>query len=228
VNEAFDPTKKNQFGFERLEETVLAAAPGGCQAVIRGIRDAVAEWTQGVPLHDDETLLVACRKKAKVLDTLQEARDRGKHLSLTVDLDALTEIKEWILAIPELTERSDRDKMMMESALFEVCANIIEHGYQREKEANAFDLWWLPDMRGDKSKEASGSSPPQGSFVIVDQAIPFRPETRSSREFFKHLTKTEGRGFGLELIQRAMKQVSYNPGTSEGNVTILSINSDEE
>ena len=60
VNEAVDPADQ-QFGEERLAETVSALAPAGAAAVVDGIVNALNDFTGGGHQRDDITLVVLRR-----------------------------------------------------------------------------------------------------------------------------------------------------------------------
>lgn len=62
LNEAFDPPRHEQFGFDRMARVVESSAPRGCTAVISALHHALEEWTAGSPPTDDETVLVVSRE----------------------------------------------------------------------------------------------------------------------------------------------------------------------
>ena len=63
------------------------------------------------------------------------------------------------------------------TALYEACANIVEHGCD-EDGRGGLQVWWLP---GYAARE-SGSVWP-GGFVIRDAGRPFRPHDRHPTDF---------------------------------------------
>jgi sigma-B regulation protein RsbU (phosphoserine phosphatase) len=246
INEAFDPTGERQFGFKRLEGAVVAAAPNGCKAVIESVRQAVAAWSLAGAPEDDETMLVVSREGVReeagstdqsaparedALRAIAEARQTGQRLRLHGDLAALSRIRSWISHCPGLKELSPADATMLESGLFEVCANIIEHGYHQDPR-KMFDIWWLPGpsealsrltektAHGD-CRERRSACVREGRFVIIDHGPPFDPTAVVSPDLSDARVRRRGRGFGLQIIRATMNFIAYYPGTAEGNITLL-------
>ena len=234
INEAFDITGEEQFGFDRLEQVTARHAADGCGVVIDAIRSAVAEWAGDQPPLDDETLVVLgldARAPAPSAGpdprpdvasdpaaALERARGAGHGLRLPADLDRLTGIRAWIQDLPRLGDLDAREGTVLESALYEVCANIAEHGYEKNV-GKSFELWWMPEEAdGPKGKKTPGC---RGLFVVVDHGKAFRPPDLTPADFEDPAIRRRRRGIGLEIIHRAMSRVSYHPGTPAGNVTLL-------
>ena len=235
VNEAFDPRERNEFGFQRIETVVNDRARFGAHSVIEGMQRSVDEWTEGGPAFDDETLLVISRggsesaperaaapdSASHALEELARARREGNGLRLPADLERLHGIRQWIGACPDLRELGAREQHLLETALYEVCSNIIEHGYGFEQ-SREIELWWNPARN-----ETDSAAPSlvhrvrEGRFVIVDEGTPFAPGERERLDFGDDAVRRRGRGIGLQLIRDAMHFVSYNPATSERNITLL-------
>lgn len=216
VNEAFDPSGERQFGFDRLASAVGAVGSSPSEMLTR-IRREVDAWTQGQPAHDDETLLVVAVAPAAAVaraedpaTVLAEARRRGHGTTLPASLDALGRLLEWIGSCPGLERLEKRDATLVETALYELCANVVEHGYGQDAR-RSLEVWWLPSETG----EANG-----GLFVVVDQGRPFAPR-EAGVDFNQSSVRRRGRGIGLEIIRGAMRHVQYHPATNAGNVTIL-------
>lgn len=241
INEASDPGNEQPFGFERLEKAVLEAAPRGCRAAIHGIEGAVEAWTGAQAPLDDQTLVVVSREGDRAgestsspdpahrpaLSALAEARRAGSHLVLGADLDSLTRIREWIGQSPGLERLDPRAAADLESGLYEVCANIVEHGYDKDP-SKSFHLWWVsaPDagagtQTADANGGEAGSASQGGQFVIVDHGVPFQAKDRKRPNLADLAVRRRGRGLGLEIIYAAMSRVSYYPGTVRGNITLL-------
>jgi serine phosphatase RsbU (regulator of sigma subunit)/anti-sigma regulatory factor (Ser/Thr protein kinase) len=254
VNEAFEPQGEEQFGFERLERAVRAAAPQGCRAVIESIRTAVRSWIADGTPHDDETLLVASREGvggaprapvreaevsacenaeqlAAALEVVARARHARCHIGLSADVNSLVAIRDWIRMCPDLSALRSFEKAVLETAVYEICANIAEHGYQA-RGAKSFDLWWVPSFgspapgasRGatdDTILEAVAARVRDGVFVVVDHGVPFEPGNRPRPDFQDPAVRRRGRGIGLEIIRSAMQSVEYYPGTTVGNITLM-------
>jgi serine phosphatase RsbU (regulator of sigma subunit)/anti-sigma regulatory factor (Ser/Thr protein kinase) len=217
VNEAFDPSGERQFGFEGLQAAVEAAAADGPGGILSRVRRDIDAFTRGGPPHDDETMLVVSASSpargdpTDPLAVLAEARRRGHGTEFPADLDALARIHEWAKGCPELTGLDARCASLVETALYEVCANIAEHGYGKDAR-RSLELYWLP------ARVAPGIA---GEFVLVDHGRPFAPP-ESSVDFRDPSVRRRGRGLGLEIVRGAMRHVSYHPATEAGNVTILS------
>jgi serine phosphatase RsbU (regulator of sigma subunit) len=217
ISEAFDPSGEHPFGFDRLAAATITAGPEGCRAVVDRIRGEVRNWSRDRPPDDDETLLVLGREAPPLAGgdptrLFELARERGHHLPVPVDLGGLDRIRPWIGACPGLESLTPREVHVVELGLYEVCANIVEHGYG-EDAAPGFDLWWVPD--------GTDGSRARGVFVLADKGRPFRPSGPPNVDFRDPAVRRRGRGFGLEIIHGAMSRVSYHPDTPAGNVTIL-------
>ena len=218
VNEAFDSSGKRQFGFDRLAAAVAEAACVSPAGVLARIRHDVDAWTQGQPSFDDETLLVVAGAPSPVTTelpdasaVLAEARLRGKGIKFPAHLEALEGLRDWIATCAGLERLQGRSANLVETALYEVCANVVEHGYGGN-DTRALDVWWLPS----KAKDAG----PAGTFAVVDHGQPFSPR-EAAVDFSRASVRRRGRGIGLEIIRGAMRHVSYHPATEGGNVTIL-------
>ncbi|MBZ0269097.1 SpoIIE family protein phosphatase [bacterium] len=234
INEAFDPSGRDQFGFERIEKAVADAAGRDGRTVIDRLRHDLEAWAGDQPPLDDETLLVVTRGGAAVPAStgpaappcsaivpsgpsapgqlLAEARKRGNHLLVPAALDRLTGLADWIRNSDGFDTIAPSALTLIESALYETCANIIEHGYQSDAQ-RSLDVWWV--------RCAETCDRLCGRFLIIDNGLPFRPEDRKRLDFADEAVRRRGRGIGLEIIHEAMHGVAYHPGTEEGNVTIL-------
>ena len=217
VNEAFDPSGERQFGFDRLANSVAAGGNSPLE-VLSSIRRDVDAWTQGRVAFDDETLLVitaASRAAATASPdpstVLVEARRRGRGITLPARLDALEGLRDWIATCSGLERLQSRSAALVETALYELCANVVEHGYAGDA-AQSLEVWWLPS-----DARAAGSA---GTFAVVDHGRPFSPR-EAAVDFSRASVRRRGRGIGLEIIRGAMRHVSYHPATEVGNVTIL-------
>jgi anti-sigma regulatory factor (Ser/Thr protein kinase) len=108
---------------------------------------------------------------------------------------------------------------VLEAALYELCANVVEHGYGSDS-AESFELWWLRcehaalKLREDPRCRASGV------FVLVDHGREYEPATPPP-DFHETDVRRRGRGIGLTIVRSAMAAVRYFPGTACGNVTAL-------
>jgi len=226
INEAFDTAGKTQFGFKRIEQAVVRSARHGSRAVIDAIRADLKTWTGDQPPFDDETLLVigapAVQAKRRPtssfvapdpLAVIEKARESGERLTLRADVTQLDRVQGWVQRCQGMQRLPPRSVFVLETALYEVCANVVEHGYGSDRD-RFFDLWWMPSF---------GTDSPDGSglFVLRDDGTPFAPDEDAFVDFGDPSVRRRGRGIGLEIIREAMSLISYNPGTTAGNVTIL-------
>jgi anti-sigma regulatory factor (Ser/Thr protein kinase) len=233
IPEAFDISGEHQFGLDRLGATTQRAAPGGCRFVLAAIRSEMERWVGDQPPLDDETLLIVEMNSGAATEptvsrnapaeepfaTLEAAKRNGEHIRFTADLDALAALRAWLAKRSELASLGQRDALVLESALYELCANVAEHGYG-EDASSTFDLWWLPE-HADNLDSLRRTGTGRGTFVLIDRGTPFKPNPEDSVDFDDPLVRRQRRGLGLEIIQTAMRRVSFYPETPVGNITIL-------
>ncbi len=229
INEAFDPRGEEQFGFERLEQTITATAPAGADSVLASVRGALQKWTGDGPPQDDETLLVVAREatapvaaagtNGATLDPLAllaTARASGERFEVDADPASLVALKPWVER-GALGRGRERDVLeIMVVALHELCDNVLEHGHGKDPAAR-LELWCVPPL-------PPGAADPRltdGFFLVRDHGKPFMPAGWRATDFNDRNARTRGRGFGLDIIHRGASMVSYHPGTREGNLTLL-------
>jgi serine phosphatase RsbU (regulator of sigma subunit)/anti-sigma regulatory factor (Ser/Thr protein kinase) len=229
INEAFDPEGKEQFGVERLEQAITSTATAGADAVLASVRGAVEAWTGDSPPQDDETLIVvACEaavRGASVPDAapatldpvalVATARATGQRLQVVADPASLAAIGPWIERGPLGSGRDRNSIEVMIVALHELCDNALEHGHGNAPTAR-IELWCVPP-----SPVATDARLRGGWFLMRDHGKPFMAAGWRATDFNDPNARTRGRGFGLDIIHRGASMVSYHPGTSEGNVTVL-------
>jgi serine phosphatase RsbU (regulator of sigma subunit)/anti-sigma regulatory factor (Ser/Thr protein kinase) len=231
INEAAAPGTDKEFGFEGMEKTALQFAPLGAREMVDRLHQAVDDWRGGRLPMDDETVLIVSREgaaerssaarqngapvvpgDAEALRRFEAAWKHGVCLDLSASLDALSAIQEWLVGSGAVASLTDESASMLNLALYEVCANIAEHGYGQDA-TKSFQILWVPS-----------SLRPGGSFVVRDHGRPFRPEGPKRADLNDPETRKRGRGLGLEIIHLTMRLVQYNPGTEVGNLTILDWN----
>jgi len=234
INETLAPASQEQFGFERMEDIVRKAAPIGAREVLNQLHGAVERWREVGAPDDDETVLVLSREgvaagapvgevvppaialvpsnqadgAAVALRRFAEADRRGVSLCLPADHDSLRRIDEWLDRAGILHGVSETSATLLRLTLYEVCANIVEHGCG-EDPTYTIELFWM---------RAAGQA---GSFLIRDQGKAFQPEGWKRKDLNDPEVRKRGRGIGLEIIHRAMGRVAYFPGTKLGNITVL-------
>ncbi len=226
-----------QFGFDRIAAVVQRSSSRGPKAVIDALAVAVSEWTGTETPQDDETVLVIARELTASADPvrepqasppetvateplawLAEARSTGQSLTLTARLEDLVMIRGWLENCTDLGQLNPRALRLLESALYELSANIVEHGYGLAP-GRSFDLWWVaaPGDAGPKLADRVRN----GYLLIHDRGKVFKPPHRPLLDFNDPRVRRKGRGIGLDLIRRILSEISYHPGTSEGNLTRL-------
>jgi len=226
VSEAFDASEQHQFGSERLAAILAETAVAGPRPTIDRVVRELRDWTGGSATWDDETLLVLRRDPTvsvevsnpqvgptegsaeEAMGLLAAARKQGRRLRLAADLDALLGIGPWVRRCPPYRTSSNDEVDLVVTALYELCANVVEHGYGSDP-SHELDLWWVPAEGGD-------------FFLVHDQGVPFRPSSRKEVDFRDPRVRQRGRGLGLHIIHRVMRHAVYHPATPEGNITFLS------
>jgi anti-sigma regulatory factor (Ser/Thr protein kinase) len=173
---------------------------------------------------------------------LVEARARGRHLTLPCSFEALTELRNWTAALFPPGSISDARFQLVSTAIYEVCANIAEHGCNLDS-GMSYDLWWVPvadstdqpswletSFPGELSPGASTRGPraTESLFLIRDHGIAFRADNWKQTDFRDPAVWKRGRGFGLDIIHGVMSRVVYQPGTPEGNLTLMQFDSSDD
>jgi hypothetical protein len=162
---------------------------------------------------------------------LDRVRERGAHLFVPDEMTALELIGPWVRTCEHLDHLGREDVNLIHVALHEVCANIIEHGVSTG-DKKGIDLYWYPDDAekagnpGNGEREASdpealASRIRRGYFIVCDQTVPFDHGSWRAT----HAKPAHGwqgsRGYGIEMVYRAMSVVHYQPSTSAGNITMM-------
>ncbi len=228
INETMSPANQEQFGFDRMAQVVQEAASSGPREVLVRLHGAVEHWRESGAPDDDETVVVVSRtavvarptdvavvtparpnyEAVQVLARLADAERRGPGLCLPANLESMSRLDEWLGQTGVFRGVPDSVGGLAGLALYEVCANIAEHGYKSDP-TYTMDVFWV------------GKPGEAGSFLIRDQGKPFRPENWKGTDFDDVNVRKRGRGLGLEIIHRAMSRVEYHPGTKAGNITVL-------
>jgi serine phosphatase RsbU (regulator of sigma subunit) len=226
-----------QFGIDRMAEVVGRNGKDGGGAVVKALEEAVHAWTANVP-YDDETLLVVEHTGEQLqvqrspthnlaiglaIGTLGAAMRDGHRLDLPAHVESLSILLEWIRRTPILDDLAGDDANLLATALYEACANVAEHGFGNDP-TRCFSLWWVPPEA--MNTDAPGTAVPgtlvrAGRFVILDQGRAFQPDGWQKTDFNDTGVWKRCRGFGLDIIYRAMREVNYCPGTQHGNITVL-------
>ncbi len=244
VSEAFKAGGDEQFGLERVQQVVRQHGAKGCDGVIAALTQALLAWAGGDAPHDDETLLVVGRGveaaapaarepvasrpgvvRGDPLVLLERAQREGCAWTVPAELERLAELHGWLDRCPHLRDLDAQGFATLESALYEACANIVEHGYRNDR-SQTLEVWWLPGA-AEGDGEPSGlrswaaSRVCRGLFVVRDRGFPFSPGRWQPTDFGDRNVWKQGRGFGLDIIHRTMCEVAYHPGTTAGNITLM-------
>jgi anti-sigma regulatory factor (Ser/Thr protein kinase) len=251
LNEAWNPREKRFFDFEGIAAHLQASGRRGGHAVQAELLPLVEAWTHPDPLGDDFTLLTVERTASPVatgpkhgdplafqIETgqgrarLEEMLSGTLHLQLPSQMDALIRLREWVNTCLDGHGSLTEHKELIEGSLFEVCANIIEHGYGNEPDQD-IDLWWVPlpgGLQTWSSLEGSAHADEEsaeahrdgvGYFVICDQGSPFDPTSWTPPDLDDPSIRRRGRGLGWQIIYSSMKKVVYESHTPAGNLTLL-------
>ncbi|MBN2170016.1 MAG: SpoIIE family protein phosphatase [Candidatus Krumholzibacteriota bacterium] len=160
---------------------------------------------------------------------LPEAQARGVHLELPARLDALPRLHLWLADCPTLDALPVVDRQLVENALYEICANIVEHGYQEDAGAT-LDVWWVPaggadpladEPLPDQAAPRLAASLGEAYFLLRDACPPFRPGPWQASDLSDPGIRRRGRGLGLDIVHRIVSRVVYQPTTPQGNLTLL-------
>jgi anti-sigma regulatory factor (Ser/Thr protein kinase) len=159
---------------------------------------------------------------------LEEMMAGTKRLNLASSMDELLRLGDWVGTCLAGHDTLNQQKDLIENSLFEVCANIIEHGYQGER-GHEIDLWWVPLPGANQSLPDPSQIPGaelahrggMGYFVICDQGQAFDPTSLASPNLDDPEVRRRGRGLGWPIIYASMKKVVYTPETPAGNLTLL-------
>ncbi len=249
LNEAWNPQRQEQFDFERIATQLIATARSGGRRVQQEFLPMIEAWTAPDPLGDDFTLLTieragvpAAAKIAPaapgVADLCAPADIRSLHkmmagtqqLSLASQMDEMLKLRKWVNTCLADDARLLGQKDLIESSLYEVCVNIVEHGYGNDPNCK-IDLWWVP-LPGESKRwsavtgivdDAEDGSLPDGVgyFVICDQGQSFDPTSWTPPDLADPKVRRRGRGLGWQIVHASMKKVVYIPKTPAGNMTLL-------
>ncbi len=237
--EAFRAGGDEQFGIDRLAEVVRRHAHLGAAGLLAEMQDAVAEWTGAGAASDDQTALVVGREvavaggapgsgmpgeAAEALALLEDAERNGHGIELPASLDVLANLRPWLEHLPAVGELTGPEAELLVSALYELCANVVEHGLRGDAE-RTFELWWRPASESANGADAANEAR-RGLFVLRDDGAAFDPRQRTASDFTDAEVRKRGRGIGLDIVRRVMRGVAYFPATSRGNLTVLAFGPD--
>lgn len=231
LNEARDAALRQEFGLERIGQIVRKAAPRGAAAVRQELQSELRAWTGERAPDDDLTLLVVGRQPAAAGAEADWRRllgefQGGPALTLPATLSALDRLRPWLAALPGLAGAGAEACGLVESSLYELCANVIEHGQPRGEQA-AIEIRWRPAARGGAAPpivaaaSAADAAAGGGWFLVQDRGKVYDLAGWRPSDLADPAVRRRGRGLGLQIVHAAMRQVRYLPGTPAGNLTLL-------
>lgn len=232
--EAVAPDGLTQMGIDGVQRALEEGTCDSADSVLARLCGAAEGWTHGAPPDDDQTAIVVRRDKIAGEATLlgdgeveawvARARAAGHGLGLRADLAELDRLRPWLRSplgpgVPEnVTD-------WLESALYEVCGNVVEHGYDCDGQG-VLELWWLKQELGPPA--AGGDAPVvRGWFVLIERGKVFDLSAAVPADFTRLEARLKGRGLGVAMIRRLMPRVLYRAGTAEGNVTLIEFDSEQ-
>lgn len=205
-----------QLGLERQAAIIVGAADRSAAGIIHELSNAATAWRGDREAGDDETIVAIhwdpdmARDAMKSHELLSEARTRGVRLVLPPTLEALGRLEPWLDRAANESGFPRAHRPLAALALYEVCANIVEHG--KPADGSHVELWWLP----------SDGDPNSVEFLIQDFGTTVLEGTPSPVDYGDPGRRRRGRGFGLDLIARAGGHIERHQ--CEGsNVTHLTL-----
>lgn len=231
--EAERPGDQRQFGFEGVDAVLGGDGEGSVEDLLGRLGEGVEAWSHGASPGDDQTALVVRREPGAAVAASFEpaeaeawvarARAGGQGLRLRSDLAQLERLRPWLesSAGPGALPVSAAD--LLESALYELCGNVVEHGYGAG--GGELELWWLREAGG-ASVPGAGGAAVRGHFVLVEHGRVFDPTTARPADLSRLEARLQGRGLGIVMIRRLMPGLRYRAATAAGNVTLLDFDSD--
>jgi anti-sigma regulatory factor (Ser/Thr protein kinase) len=117
----------------------------------------------------------------------------------------------------------------LEQGLYEVCANIVEHGYSLDPD-QTIDVWWIPESDLGVVKESAPNLMSSleleeriknSYFVVRDYGSPPDKDHFGPPDLKSHKVLIEGRGLGMRIIHEVFEEVRFRRHETEGNLTIL-------
>jgi serine phosphatase RsbU (regulator of sigma subunit)/anti-sigma regulatory factor (Ser/Thr protein kinase) len=233
ISEANERRTTEEFGFDRIEAAIRAHGARGAEVVITELAAAVHQWSGAPGRSDDETLLVVGHAPGRAPQedaaALLLSAKPGRHLKVETRLEALTSLGPWLRGAPEIGGLDAVEANMLESALHEICANIIEHGYEN-RASTTFDLWWIPDGGAQAGATLDRGQARdrirRGCFLVRERGRVFDQSRHAGPDLSDPNARRRGRGLGLMIVERVMSSVRYLPDTTEGNLTVLRFDPD--
>lgn len=229
LNEAPHAETQAEFGFERIAEIVKREVGRGRRTVLTALQDAVTVWSGELPQSDDLTLLALSREGAahrRIANgltgfgsdaELRTAMDGAPHLKLPPDLASLDAIGGWLGGTFDTGGLTGEELDLLETGLYEICANIIEHGYGADGNPRGLDVWW-------RAEAETGPDLLRGHFLIRDRGAPFDPVGWTPPDLGDRVTRMKGRGLGMLIVDKLISDRTYLADTAVGNLYLVRFN----
>ncbi len=239
--EAERASDAEQFGFEGVESMLARSAELDVERTLGALCQRVNAWTADAIPADDQTAIVVRREPAAAARPqdatpgvdeapmaarrfeaedaeawLARARAQGPGLRLRADLAELEKLRPWLESSRGPGPVPSCAGDLIESALYEVCGNVIEHGYGADG-TSPLELWWLP--------ESADEGGVRGHFVLAEAGRVFDLSKARPADLAQLEARLKGRGLGVSIVRRLVPGLRYRPGTSAGNVTLLDFDS---
>ncbi len=232
--EAARPGDDAQLGLDGVTAVLAESGAGEPEAFVARLCERTEAWTHGSVPDDDQTAIVVRRDPAPATarvpfadrdpsEWLARARVGGEPLRLVATFAELERLGPWIGAIPGMAALPADVQQGLESAVYEYCSNIMEHGYRLDGTGTA-ELWWVPAAAAPAAANAAPRV--RGWLVIREDGSPFDPASIPAPDLSDRRARMRGRGLGLAMIRRLLPAMRYRPATSDGNVTLLEVDSD--
>ena len=226
INEAPRAGDDAEFGIDRLAELLAAGAGEEPSALLARIQATVGRW-QGEGQMDDQTLVVVARsaaplsgddRTARVLHwlrnhTAEEIREnlaRAHHLVLPSCTREAGRVVDWLRSLPAAAALPDRERGVLEHALYELCVNIAEHGYPGRDDGR-IEIWW----------QEAGAEPLDGHLLLQDEGVRFDLESWPLPDIADPAVRGRGRGLGILMLKSLVDETKYLPNTGLGNLNLL-------
>ncbi|MBN2029565.1 ATP-binding protein [bacterium] len=139
--------------------------------------------------------------------TLAEYEDFEKGDSKTIDVDAVVDslnvITHFVTVLAQKAGLKQVDLSKLKIAVYEVCMNIIEHGYMFEPDHSIHVQALWKDHRFEVN--------------IIDHGKPFDFYNEDGYNVEEAVEEKRNSGFGLYIIKRSVDEVKYKSDPEKGN-----------
>ena len=177
------------------------------ETAMRGARTHRRWWRRCADGHAG-----ACAGTTRIRSELfAEAETRGRRAVVARALRSLAGHRDaWIDSLPRspATRRGAADHRL-ETALYEACANVVEHGLAGRTRRSRSTLWWVPRADGDGALPRGAATRACGAATsccatAASRSAPGRWQRADLHD--RRATWQRGRGFGLDIIHLAMER----------------------